>query len=167
MQSTASRTQATKPPLGTTDVASDLTAFIVYVTKESGRDFFRAVGELELSITQIKALMLLDRADEELTLKTLAGELSVSLPAASRSVEGLHGKGFVERREDHEDRRMKRVRITATGREVIQSLTEARLAGIEQFVSTLSARERRLLSGAVAALLERREISACRPRGVR
>ncbi len=171
MHSTASRTQAISHPRGDADrqedLSSALTAFIIYVTKESGHDFFRVVGELDLSITQIKALMLLDRVHDELCVKHLAEELFVSLPAASRSVEGLHARGLVEREEDHEDRRMKRVRITPTGRDIVQTLAEARLAGIAQFVATMSPSQQRTLAAAVAPLLERQEISACLPRPTR
>jgi DNA-binding MarR family transcriptional regulator len=89
--------------------------------------------------------------------------VKVSLPAASRLVDDLVRRGFVERQEDLEDRRMKRVSATEDGRAVTRRLNAARLSGLEQFVEKLSDRERDLLQTAVGTLLERPEIAACRP----
>jgi DNA-binding MarR family transcriptional regulator len=136
----------------------------MYVQKSSGDDFFRLVGELELSLSQLKLLMILDR-DGERTLKELAEALVLSLPAASRAVEGLHKRGMVARREDDEDRRHKRVAITATGSEVIGRLNQARFAGIERFIQTLTTEERENLAQGLAPLLAREEIAALRPQG--
>ena len=47
-------------------------------------------------------------------------------------------RGFVERNEDVEDRRMKRVRLTDEGSAVIRRLNAARLRRLAQFVDTLS-----------------------------
>ena len=125
-----------------------------------GGDYVRAVGELELSLTQLRALHVLTRDDETLSLKELADRLGLSLPAVSRSIDGLVQRGLVTRAEDAEDRRMKQVRATAEAPELLDRLTELRLAGIEQFVSTLSARERTKLAAALAPLAEREEIAS-------
>jgi DNA-binding MarR family transcriptional regulator len=86
----------------------------------------------------------------------------VSLPAASRTVDDLVRRGFATRAEDAEDRRMKRVEITAPGRAVIRRLNAARLTGLEQFIETLNDAERQALSGALERLLERPDVAACR-----
>jgi DNA-binding MarR family transcriptional regulator len=70
---------------------------------------------------------------------------------------------MVVRREDDEDRRHKRVAITAAGADVIGRLNQARFAGIEQFVESLSTQEQEDLARALAPLLARDEIAACRP----
>jgi len=140
----------------------DLAALITYLIKTSGADFFRLIGELELSITQVKALGALDRSEQEQSVKALAEQLGLSLPAGSRAVEGLHVRGLVERREDPADRRMKRVRIAQDGRRLLGRLTEARLSGTAAFVASLSDRERKLLHDGLEPLLERAEISLCR-----
>ncbi len=90
----------------------------------------------------------------------------VSLPAASRTVDDLVRRGFVERHEDAEDRRMKRVSLTDAGRWVIRKLNAARLSGLEQFAQTLTDDERSALAGALAKLLERPDVAACRPEGL-
>ena len=147
-----------------TQLTEGLCAFMMYVQKNSGDDFFRMVGELELSLSQLKLLMLLDR-DGEHTLKEIAESLVLSLPAASRAVDGLYKREMVARREDADDRRHKRVTITAKGSEVIEHLNQARFAGIQQFLETLTTNEREKLARALAPLLAREEVAALRPHG--
>src|SRR4051812_7680028 len=72
--------------------------------------------ELDLSLTQMKALHMLESCPEELSVKELSERLAMSMPNASRLAESLQQRGWAERREDEHDRRIKRVRITADGR---------------------------------------------------
>ena len=125
-----------------------------------GGEYVRAVGELELSLTQLRALHVLAYEVEQASLKDLADRLGLSLAAVSRSIEGLVQRELVTRAEDAADRRMKQVRATAAAPELLERLTELRLAGIEQFVSTLSPRERSKLAAALAPLAEREEIAS-------
>jgi DNA-binding MarR family transcriptional regulator len=147
----------------TSPLAVDLYALVVHLHKTCTSDLFEAVGALELSLTQIKLLHNLEDAAHELTLKEGAGLVHVSLPAASRMVDDLVRRGFVERNEDAEDRRMKRIRITDTGSSVIRRLNAARLNRLEDFVQTLDPDERGELARALDTLLSRAEIAACRP----
>ncbi len=156
--------QATSPV--DTGLAGDLYALVVHLHKDCNADLFEAVGTLDLSLTQIKLLHHLEEAARELTLKEGAELVHVSLPAASRTVDELVRRGFVERHEDVDDRRMKRVRLTDDGRAVIRRLNAARLSGLQQFTETLTDAERRKLAGALTKLLERADIAACRPEGL-
>jgi DNA-binding MarR family transcriptional regulator len=97
---------------------------------------------------------------EQMSLKELADRLGLSLPAVSRSVDSLVQRGLVTRAEDAEDRRMKQVRATAEAPELLDRLTELRLAGIEKFVATLSPRERSKLAAGLAPLAQREEIAS-------
>ena len=144
-------------------LAADLYAFVVYLHKNCNSDLFEAVGALELSLTQIKLLHHVEDTRHELTLKEAAGLVHVSLPAASRMVDDLVRRGFVERHEDLDDRRMKRVSLTDRGRSVIRRLNAARLSGLEQFTLGLSPDERRSLAQALDSLLARPEVAECRP----
>jgi DNA-binding MarR family transcriptional regulator len=148
-----------------TDLAGDLYALVVFLHKNCNSDLFAAVGELELTLTQIKLLHHLDGADRELTLKEAAELVLVSLPAASRTVDDLVRRGFVERHEDVADRRMKRVSLTEAGRSIIRRLNAARLSGLQQFTETLTDAERQMLAQALLKLLERDDVAACRPEG--
>ena len=62
------------------------------------------------------------------------------------------GEGVVstqQRREDEHDRRMKRVSITADGRDVAQRLWAARIVGIEEVAAALTDEQRAALHGAL------------------
>ena len=170
MATTADTTPATPPiadptPAHATDrnLAGDLYALVVFLHKHCNSDLFEAVGALELTLTQIKLLHHLeDQQPRELTLKEAAELVHVSLPAASRMVDDLVRRGFAQRREDLEDRRMKRVCLTDGGRAVISRLNAARMNGLIQFTETLTNPERRLLNEALSQLLEREDVAACR-----
>ncbi len=142
-------------------LGSDLYALVVYLHKNCNSDLFAAVGELELTLTQIKLLHNLD-FEGEVSLKAAAESVHVSLPAASRTVDDLVRRGFAAREEDAEDRRMKRVSITDAGRAVIRRLNAARLTGLQQFVDDLTDTERDALAGALEQLLARPDVAACR-----
>ena len=83
-----------------------------------GREVFQATGRAPtLTLTSSRLLHALDRAragDEVMRSSTWPRSCRDSpSPAASRARRRLHQRGFVERREDEHDRRMKRVAITA------------------------------------------------------
>ena len=161
MQSTTSRTQELAADV--VGLADSVMAFLGFAQKSSGEDFFRMVGELELSLSQLKLLMVLSR-DGEQPLKDLAEHLVLSLPAASRAVDGLHRRDMVLRREDDEDRRQKQIAITETGEAVVASLSAAHLAGIETFIATLTTQEQENLARALAPIVSREEVAACIPK---
>jgi DNA-binding MarR family transcriptional regulator len=130
-------------------------ALVGHLMRTSTPDFFRALSEHELTLTQVKMLHQLDEPDAELPLSELAEMLSLSLPAVSRAIDGLQQRGYVERREDDHDRRVKRVSITAAGRRVLSRLMEIRLNMLERFAATLTDEERRDLATALAPIVER------------
>jgi len=147
-------------------LAGDLYALIVFLHKNCNADLFEAVGALELSLSQIKLLHHLEDQPLELSLKQAAELVHVSMPAASRMVDDLVRRGFAQRREDEDDRRMKRVCLTEGGRIAIRRLNAARFNGLNQFSKTLTTTERRSLAEALSQLLDREDIAACRPEGL-
>ena len=137
-----------------------------YLFSRSTPDFFRALSEADVTLTQVKLLHVLDRPDADHALKDLAEEMSFSLAGASRSIDALHQRGLVERREDEHDRRVKRVRITPEGQELLRNLNEMRVALLQQFVDDIPADQRRALLDALSPIVEREEIAAYRPEGI-
>ena len=93
--------------------------------------------------------------DLEVSVKEVSDRLALSLPGASRTVDALLRRGWVERREDPADRRMKRVGITPDGREVIDRIENARLAGLEDYAASLTREQRATLSSALSNLPHR------------
>jgi DNA-binding MarR family transcriptional regulator len=155
---------ATTPKAASADadarLSEHLYGLLKFLLHGHGGEYVRAVGELELSLTQLRALHVLAYEVEQTSLKDLADRLGLSLPAVSRSIDGLVQRGLVTRAEDEEDRRMKQVRATASAPELLERLTELRLAGIEAFVATLAPRERTRLAAALSPLAEREEIAS-------
>jgi DNA-binding MarR family transcriptional regulator len=158
MQSSPAAAEASRGAL-----ARDLYALLASVMKSGTGEVFRIVGDLELSMTQIKLLHVLDATEKELTLKDLSERLHVSLPAMSRSIDGLLHRGFVERREDDDDRRHKRVRVTEAGRAVPRALNDARLSALNDFIDTLDEDEVGRLAVALAPIAAREDVARCRP----
>jgi DNA-binding MarR family transcriptional regulator len=139
-------------------------ALAAYLLRSANVGTFNTIAELDLSFTQIKALCALEIDGQERSLKALADSLGVSLPAMSRAVDGLYERGLVGREEDKADRRMKRVRLTESGRQVPLALNEARLSALQELISSLTEPEADALRDALGLILERRaEIAAYRP----
>ena len=135
--------------------ARALGEFLRFLIQSAGNDFLRAVEEAELSLTQLKAMHVLATADD-LSLNGLAERLGgLSLPTLSRSVDALVQRGYVSRTEDAHDRRVKRLRLTEKGREMIEKLIAIRVAEFEAVLATLSDEERDRLAAALEPILER------------
>ena len=62
--------------------------------------------------------------------------------------------------EDPDDRRVRRVAITAKGKKLVETLLVVRQAGMEAFAQTLTAAQRRKLDAAIDALMDREDIAA-------
>jgi DNA-binding MarR family transcriptional regulator len=160
MQATAAHPQASP-----TELAQDVFGLTAYLLQRTSPAMFAALEETGVSMSQLKLLYALHISEEELSVKALSNHLGCSLPGASRGVEGLLQRGLVERREDEEDRRIKRVRISPAGRDVIARTNAIRLEALQQLLSELSATERRDLAAALSPILARDEVAACRPKG--
>ncbi len=137
-------------------LAEELDAFIA-VAGRSGRDeAFRLAAELQLSLSQLRALWVLDSSDrEELALHEVAASAGLSAPSACRTVDQLVRAGFVTRREDDADRRIKRIAMTRRGHDVVRRFTEVKRERLREFAAGLSDEERRALSAAMAPVLAR------------
>ena len=124
------------------------------MNRTASPDMFRVLGEVGLSFTQMKALFLLQEQDE-MTVKDIAARLSMSLPAMSRSVDGLVQRGFVARRESEIDRRSRQIALLPEGREVLDRVTAARENALVAFAAELSDAERTALHAALLPIAER------------
>ena len=138
-----------------TNLVRDIGVFAKFILHAGGRDFYAAVGELDLSISQIRILHLLTREMDNASLRALADAIGLSLPAVSRSIDGLVHRRLVTREEKADDRRVKTVHATGEAHDLVDRLMELRLAGIAEFVSTLSDGERDELSKALSPVVAR------------
>jgi DNA-binding MarR family transcriptional regulator len=156
MQATAVSSQASDQAA----LARDLAGFVGFVMQTRGRDVMEIASEFDISLSQMKALHNLKNVPEPVTVKELGDQLGLSLAAMSRAADGLVQRGLVTRLEDTHDRRMKRLSLTRSGDQLVQKLRDARLAGIEEFVATLSPKERALLAKALDPIMARDDLTA-------
>jgi DNA-binding MarR family transcriptional regulator len=125
-----------------------------YLNRKSSADLFHMVAELDSSFSQVKMLFLLEDGGEH-SVKDIAQHLGLSLPAASRAVDGLIQRGHVSRRASAEDRRSRLVALTGDGRAVVDRVLRARLQTLEQFAAELTPQERDCLYTALLPIVER------------
>jgi len=145
-----------------TDTTARIAALLHHVFLYDRGNQLRVIEETGLSITQCKALLELGglgQAAEAWQVSDLAELFGVSVPAMSRAVDALVKAKLATRVEDPEDRRVRRVKITAKGKSLVATLVTVRLTGIESFVATLSAAQRRKLDAAVEALMDREDLA--------
>lgn len=145
------------------DTAARISALLRHLFLYDRGNVLRVVEESGLSMTQSKALLELGGLGEESEARQvseLAETLGVSVPSMSRAVDGLVRKRLATRVEDREDRRVRRVAITARGRKLVETLTVVRQAGMETFAASLTAAQRRKLDAAVDSLMDRADVAA-------
>jgi DNA-binding MarR family transcriptional regulator len=143
------------------DLALRFGALMLCTLSSDGGAVIQAIDESGLNLAQMKVLVALagHEGDDPATVKDVAEPLGISLATASRAVDALVRRNLASRVEDRDDRRVRRVSLTASGQEVADELIAARLAGLERFVASLSPLERRRLEDALDVLLKREEIA--------
>ncbi len=144
------------------ETAARLTALLRHVFLYDRGNQLRVIEESGLSITQCKVLLELGglgQTAETWQVGDLAESFGVSVPSMSRAVDALVKDRLATRIEDPNDRRVRQVRITARGKDLVETLVAMRQSGIEAFASTLSAAQRRKLDAAVDALMDRDDIA--------
>jgi DNA-binding MarR family transcriptional regulator len=154
LRATIAQVQASKQV--THQVAEQLMALWHHCLRDA-RGLYALLGELEIGLTDMKLLHHLTHMAEEPTVKDLAEHMGLSLPGASRAADALLRRGWIVRREDDVDRRMKRLAITEDGREILRRVEDARMAGLEDLIATLPAQDLDRLSAAIAPILDQLE----------
>ena len=148
-------------PVTVEDLTDDLARFAGFVMKTASGDAFQVAADLDLSMSQLRAMFILVNSAEQPALHELAAHIGLSVAATGRAVDGLVRNGLVTRTEDIEDRRVKRLAPTAAGTDAIERITASRRAGVARFVAEMTDREREDLSAALAPLLARTQQSMC------
>ena len=146
----------------TSDTAARLGALMRHVFLYDRGNQLRVIEDSGLSMTQCKSLLELGglgREAEAWQVGDLAEHFGVSVPSMSRAVDGLVKKRLASRVEDREDRRVRRVAITARGKKLVDTLVVVRQAGMETFAASLTAAQRRKLDAAIDALMDREDIA--------
>jgi DNA-binding MarR family transcriptional regulator len=130
-------------------VAEELLGLWHHLMRGSSKELYALLSELDLSMAHVKTLHTLHDSPGDLSVKDVAERLGISLPGASRVVDTLLRRGYLTRREDEHDRRIKRVDITDEGADVVRRIDGARLVGLEAFTRSLTPEQRARLSAAL------------------
>jgi DNA-binding MarR family transcriptional regulator len=136
-----------------TALAEDLAALFGLVQRTASADWFRVITEADLSLTQLKALMAL--AHGSMSVKQLASFLHLSEAATSRAADAMVRRGLLARTECTEDRRSRRLELTAEGAATRERIVAARVSGLVEFVERLTPEEQAALGAAVSPIVKR------------
>ncbi len=139
-------------PASTRELAENLLALWKYVAREAGGEFADLMDELDLSLPQLKTLEIMCARTSSPSVKELSESVGCSLANSSRSVDALVRRGFLERREDEHDRRIKRLTVTDAGRAAVARIDSLRLRGLERVAENLSVDQRTRLAEALDGL---------------
>jgi DNA-binding MarR family transcriptional regulator len=137
-------------------IADGVVALMRYLWEfDRGAGYLAAVEESGMTLPQLKALITLAGRDAgPCPIKDLAESLGLAPPAATRIVDALVERGLATRTEDPDDRRVRRIATTASGRKFVEEFAHRRTVGLEALADELTAKQRRKLVAAFDALLE-------------
>lgn len=131
--------------------------------QRSMRDFRKFMDETGLTFPQINVLMRLHHGGS-CGVSSLAERMAISNAAASQLVDRLVQMGYIERREDPQDRRAKILSLTPAGADLIERGVRMRARWLEELAASLSDEDRArviealtLLSDAALATLPQEE----------
>jgi DNA-binding MarR family transcriptional regulator len=109
------------------------------------------MGDAEPNLPQMATLYLLDGGTTP-TVGELADQLGRSMSVTSRLVDQMVKRGWVDRAEDRDDRRAKRLGITAAGRTFLRHFEGLRAQAQREVMTYLTDDEQRQVSEAMALL---------------
>lgn len=94
----------------------------------------------DLGVTQARwsTMVYLDKGGEGLTQRELAGLMAIENPTLVRLLDSLEQQGLIERRPCPNDRRARRLHLTAAGRDFMDDLSERAEKLREQMLEGIS-----------------------------
>jgi DNA-binding MarR family transcriptional regulator len=134
-------------------VTDDVVSFLSRLKKSGEAHILGVAAGLDLSFSQLRALFVLADCQEELAVNELAERLALSMATAGRAVQALTRAEMVTRREDDQDRRVKRVRLSEHGRALVAGFVQAHREAVRECVLALDDRDRERLAAALAPIL--------------
>jgi DNA-binding MarR family transcriptional regulator len=106
------------------------------------------------SMSQIGALFAIHRQGT-CAVNDIGEYLGISPPAASQMLNRLVEQGLIQRTEDPEDRRLKRLVLTDKGQETVQQSIRARQHWLQRLAESLTMEEQAEVSAALDLLNEK------------
>ncbi|MDF1499621.1 MAG: MarR family transcriptional regulator [Anaerolineales bacterium] len=131
-----------------------LKSWIDISMRYSMRNFLRYARESGLSMSHFGALFHIHRTGS-CGVTEVGEHLGVTSAAASQLLDRLVDQGMIDRTEDPQDRRVKRIVLTEQGQSVLEQGLQARQAWLDELEATLNADEKQQISAALDLLIER------------
>ena len=110
--------------------------------------------EKNLSRSMIGTLFHLSHRDHA-GVTDLGEHLGVSSAAASQMLEHLAEEGLIQRTEDPDDRRMKKISLTEKGYQVMKDSVSARLGWLEELTESFSDKEKVQITTAMELIINK------------
>ena len=123
------------------------------VHRRSAGGTLALMNQAGLTMAQMVALYILDFRGAQ-SVSAIASFLNLSPAATSHLVDRLVTAGFVERTEDQQDRRQKRVAITAAGQALAARVHQERAREFESALAFLSAELQRQFASVLGRVVE-------------
>jgi DNA-binding MarR family transcriptional regulator len=120
----------------------------------SMKHFVGYLKERDLSMSHIGTLFMVHR-EGACGVTEIGEHLGITPAGTSQMLNRLVEEGLIERSEDAQDRRAKRIVLTPKGRETLHESLIARQQWLHQLVETLDSDERELVSEALSLLVEK------------
>ena len=136
------------------DVSQTLQELIGMFMHHSMHRFIAFSKERGLSMSQMGTLLMLHRK-ETCAVSDISEHLDISTAAASQLLNQLVDENLIERHEDIQDRRVKRIVFTDRGNQTIKDSMRARKAWLDDLSSSLSSNEQEDVKTALTLLLEK------------
>jgi DNA-binding MarR family transcriptional regulator len=127
---------------------STLHDWIELTMRHSMRNFLRYARESGLSMSHLGAIFHVHRAGS-CGVTEIGEYLGVTSAAASQMLDRLVEQGLVIRTEDPEDRRVKRIELTAEGKGILEAGIRARESWMVELAGTLTEAEKEKISSAL------------------
>lgn len=141
-------------PHGLPDSDGHLAEQLLRLTRRLHRIQSRQLEPIGITPAQFRLLRAVAQYDSPPRMADLAQRLDVVPRAVTSLVDGLEAGGRVRRAQDPANRRVVRIEITEEGRATLGSLRDARRAAAEEILTPLTAEQREVLGGLLAALVE-------------
>lgn len=137
------------------DVHAALSEWIKVFMTRSMRDLHLFLRSADLSMGQYGTLIRLYHHHERpCGVGDVGSHLGITNAAASQLVDKLVQQGLLERTEDPDDRRSKRLALTPGGKALVEASLDARLAWTKDLVANLSPDRREAIRVALLNLVE-------------
>ena len=124
-----------------TSFSSEMSRLLPHVIRGMLKKQSDALGRGKITVPQYLLLDLLN-THERLKMKDIAGELNITLPAATGLVNRLHLMKMIKRIYDKNDRRVIYIELTAGGKETIKQVSSQRQKAIQEVFVKLTESER-------------------------